>query len=317
MSGIDWLEDYEEFSAVPETTSSKNRGTGSAPLASQIQEVELGATRLAPEPEPEFLIPTTGGRIPQRAQGRVLAVRSVSPSSGKTVVAANLAFELSSLGRSVCLVDLDFQFPALHRYFGIASPKAAVLAGARFMEQNRLDPATLDQLRVRLVSKGVSVEFLAGYGLAQNQEITNWHSVQQFLDFLSQQYQMVVLDTASGYGHASHRMVEQIAHQNLWITQPDAVSIGRFIDAQSLIAAGQASGEQLLAVNRVRSSVLGARPDWQIQQVLKDRTSMQIAAMLPQDEAFDQAMLQGLPLRQVSSRSKALAAISQLAKRLA
>jgi MinD-like ATPase involved in chromosome partitioning or flagellar assembly len=192
-----------------------------------------------------------------------------------------------------------------------------VLAGARLLEQNRLDPSALDQLKVRLVSKGVGVEFLAGYGLAQNQEVTNWQSVQQLLDFLAQRYQVVLLDTAFGFGHDSHRVVEQVAQQNLWITQPDAVSMGRFIDAQVMVANTQSAGENLLAVNRVRSSVLGARPDWQIQQVLKDRTSMKISAMLPQDEAFDQAMLQGLPLRQVAGRSKALAALSQLAKRLA
>jgi MinD-like ATPase involved in chromosome partitioning or flagellar assembly len=317
VSGIDWLEEYEEFSTSSAQPDEKELGQTSPWIKDHVQEMELGAARLAPEPEADFQIPRNSERIMERSIGRIIAIRSVSPSAGRTVLAANLAFELASLGRSVCLVDLDFRYPTLHRYFGIASPKAAVLAGARLLEQNRLDQSALDQLKVRLVSKGVGVEFLAGYGLAQNQDVINWQSVQQFLDCLAQRYQVVLLDAAFGFGHDSHRLVDQAAQQNLWITQPDAVSIGRFIDAQGLLGNTQSTGENLLAVNRVRASVLGARPDWQIQQVLKDRTSMKISAMLPQDEAFDQAMLQGLPLRQVAGRSKALAALSQLAKRLA
>jgi len=317
VSGIDWLEEYDSFAAHPVGAEQPSFETSIDGSKGMIQEVELGASRLAPEPEVEFQIPQTSGLSTPKLKGRVISLRSVSPSAGKTVVAANLAFEMAALGRSVCLVDLDFQFPTLHRYFGISSPKAAVLAGARFMEQNRLDQSTLDQLRIRLVSKGVSLEFLSGYGLAQNQAVTNWQSIERLLEYISLRYQIVIVDASCGIGHDSHRMLDQLALQQLWVTQPDAVSIGRFIDAQSTIAACEVAGERIIAVNRVRSSVLGARPDWQIQQLLKDRTSMKIGAMIPQDEALDQAMLQGLPLRQVSGRSKALSAISQLAKRLA
>lgn len=329
MKGIDWLEEFEDFSAQPSppTENLDKEPTADFELdrrvsnpnrveTSSVQEIQLGAQKPETVSEAYHLFAHEETVKPVRNRGRVIALRSVSSGAGRTVVATNLAFEIAGNGRSVCLVDLDSEFPTIHRYFGITSPKAAVLAGARLIEQKRLDDSALEQLMVRLVSKGVSVEFFSGHGLAQNKGVTSWIAVQELLEALARRYQVVIVDTPPGLGNEVHRLTDQLCDQQLWVTQPDAVSLGRFIDAQPEITNSGFSGGRLLAVNRVRTSVLGARPDWQVQQVLKDRTTMKISAMLPQDDAFDQAMLQGLPLRQVAGRSKSLAAISQLAQRL-
>jgi MinD-like ATPase involved in chromosome partitioning or flagellar assembly len=54
----------------------------------------------------------------------------------------------------------------------------------------------------------------------------------------------------------------------------------------------------------------------QVQQLLKERTHFTSAAIIPEDAAFDEAMLRGLPLRQVAPKSKALLAIAEIASRL-
>jgi Flp pilus assembly CpaE family ATPase len=347
-----WLAEYEDFVAPPAKhpaePATNHVSVPAEPTSWVVNEVQLGRqessqaeelhlsfnvqTPKAPQPEAWVtqIEPTGPAQAvaahnfnaappnPRTAvnRGRVVAFRGVASGAGRTVLAANLAFEVAALGRSVCIVDLDHQFPTLHRYFGISSPKAAVLAAARFAQQQRLDASTLDQLKVRLVSKGVVVDLISGYGLPQNEPLVEWETIELLLEFLALRYQVVILDSTSGWKHQSHRVLDKVADLSVWVTQPDAISMGRFIDAQQEINADQRTGESVLVVNRVRASVLGARPDWQIQQLLKDRTAMQIGAMIPHDDALDQAMLQGLPLRQTASRSKALAAVTQLAKRL-
>ena len=313
-----WLAEYEDFVAPPV-------GVPSEPSGWLVDEMQLGSQEptQAEELHLSFNVPTA---MPQAAatpsiragvnRGRVVAFRGVASGAGRTVLAANLAFEVAALGRSVCIVDLDHQFPTLHRYFGISSPKAAVLAAARFAQQKRLDSSTLDQLKVRLVSKGVGVDLISGYGLPQNEPLVEWETIELLLDFLALRYQVVIVDSTSGWKHQAHRVLDKVVDLSVWVSQPDAISMGRFIDAQQELKAGQRTGECVLVVNRVRASVLGARPDWQIQQLLKDRTAMQIGAMIPHDDALDRAMLLGLPLRQTAGRSKALAAVTQLAKRL-
>lgn len=339
-----WLAEFENFVAAPEERPSNQEIV--QPSGWMVDEVQLGRQEPQQAEElhltfnvptqkatrPELWLSETGqaqieNAGPSRAnstpsltsavnRGRVVAFRGVAAGAGRTVLAANLAFEVAALGRSVCIVDLDHQFPTLHRYFGISSPKAAVLAAARFAQQQRLDASTLDQLKVRLVSKGVGVDLISGYGLPQNEPLVEWETIELLLEFLALRYQVVIVDSTSGWKNHSHRLLDKVADLSIWVTQPDAISMGRFIDAQQELNANQRPGESVLLVNRVRASVLGARPDWQIQQLLKDRTPMQIGAMIPHDDALDQAMLQGLPLRQTASRSKALAALTQLAKRL-
>jgi len=329
-----WLAEYEDFVAPPAERA--NFPTPLEPTGWVVNEVQLGRQEqpqaeelhlsfnvpirnsTASEPAPSIASPAAAAPSIRTAvnRGRVVAFRGVAAGAGRTVLAANLAFEVAALGRSVCIVDLDHQFPTLHRYFGISSPKAAILAAARFAQQQRLDSSTLDQLKVRLVSKGVGVDLISGYGLPQNEPLVEWETIELLLEFLALRYQVVIVDSTSGWKHQAHRVLDKVADLSVWVTQPDAISMGRFIDAQQELNAGQRTGESVLVVNRVRASVLGARPDWQIQQLLKDRTAMQIGAMIPHDDALDQAMLQGLPLRQTASRSKALAAVTQLAKRL-
>ena len=306
MSSLDWLEQYESAIGAGSSPSEVELGAPPPPPQLEHHELPLGFT-----PAPPTILK------PARPRGRIAVLRSVSGGAGRTTLAGNLAFEIASLGRSVCLVDLDHQHPSLHRYFGIASPKAAVLAGVRFLEQGRFGTATIDDLKVRLLSKGVSVDLFAGVGLPENMVNLNLQSVEELLLQIATNYQYVVVDSAPGVATELSQALDACATETIWVTLPDAISMGRFIDAQQGIGATNPTAEQRLVVNRLRASVLGARPEWQLQQVLRDRTALQLASMIVEDQALDQAMLQGLPLRQVAARSKALAAVNQLAKRIA
>lgn len=252
----------------------------------------------------------------QTASAKVLAVEAVSGGVGKSVVAANLAFEIAALGHRVCLIDLDVLWPSQHRYFGLPQQQAAVLAGMRLLEQDRLDFASLGNLTVRLVAKGASIDFLSGYGLNIEPAKLNWSLLETFIEFLSLNYSHIVLDTAAGFSTDGQVLTSKLANNRLLVLQPDSVSVSRFLDLEPRISA-QGGAPTGLVINRLRANVLGARPDWQVRQVLRERTQLPIQAMIPEDGLLDEALQRGLPLRQLNGKSKALAALTELAGRLA
>ena len=247
----------------------------------------------------------------------VIAVRSVQPGAGRTVVASNLAFELAAAGARVMLIDLDNNWPSVHRYFNLPQQRAAVLAATRLFEQDKLDANALEDLGVRLVAKGVGVDFLSGYGLNLNRDAVNFQSIAGLLKRLTTKFDVLVIDTPAGLDGQMLAAIEVVVTRHIWVTQVDAISLGRFIDSQPQIeVGGLLEANSILVLNRMRASVLGARPEWQVQQLLRDRTKFTRAAIIPDDEIFDTALLKGLPLRQLSAKSKALAGIGELALRL-
>lgn len=54
---------------------------------------------------------------------RVVLVTSVSPSEGKTTVAANLAAIFAQGGKQTVLIDADLRRPSIHRLFGVSNRK--------------------------------------------------------------------------------------------------------------------------------------------------------------------------------------------------
>ena len=249
------------------------------------------------------------GSVPQTA--RLVAVRSVCAGAGRTVLAANLAFSLANRGARVCLLDLDTLWPSLHAYFGLPSRQAAVIAGLRLIEQGKLDANALEDLTVRLVAAGVSIDFISGYGLNNSAAIDS-SALVELLRQLQARYDCIVIDCP--VDSQINSSIDGLDPYVVLVTQSDAIQLGRFLERQHLLPA---TPNSVLVLNRLRASVLGARPEWQVQQLLRQRTAFTTAAIVPEDPAFDEALLRGLPLRQVAPKSKALKAIDELALRIA
>jgi MinD-like ATPase involved in chromosome partitioning or flagellar assembly len=250
---------------------------------------------------------------------KVISVHSLLSGAGRSVIAANLAFELAATGARVCLIDLDTQWPSQHRYFGLPQDQASVIAGVRFLQQERLTKEAFQELRIRLISKGANVDLVSGFGLNLNAASLDWSSAEVFIEFIALAYSHVVIDLPAGWDLPAHRLASKVTSTRLHVVQPDPISISRFLESQvGRQASGsvQAHGQELLVINRLRASVLGARPEWQVRQTLKDRIVMPILGVLPEDSALDQAMLQGVPLRQLGGKSKFRGALNELAGRL-
>ena len=244
---------------------------------------------------------------------KVIGVTGVNPGAGKSVIALNLAFEMAANGSRVCLVDLDSSWPSLHRYLAVGSQQAAVLAACRFLQLEKLDANSLEGLAVRLVAKGASINFLSGYGLDANIGAIGSEDISQLLTFLADRFDALVIDAGSASRSAIYAAVMAATDSNVVVTQPDSVSLARYLEHAPQITS---EAESTLVVNRFRASVLGARPEWQLQQMLRQSTAHSGAAVIPQDDAFDAAVLQAVPLRQVTAKSMALRAMGELAASL-
>jgi len=252
--------------------------------------------------------------LPQSAKpARVISVQSVSGGVGRSAIAANLAFELAATGARVALLDLDDAWPSLHRYFALPQQQAAVLAAMRLVSQQKLDSNSMEQLSVRLLAKGVGVDFLSGFGLGENRANLDADLLAGLLQTLRQRFDVLVLDTNPAMDSVTGAVVATLVDATALVTLGDAVSLGRLLDAEAKL---RTAANTLLVVNRLRASALGARPEWQVQQLLRDRSVFRQAAVVPEDQAFDEALLRGLPLRQVAPKSRAAQAIAELAVRL-
>jgi len=264
--------------------------------------------------EAPALFEAGAGAAVAKPGARIIAVRALTGSAGRSVVAANLAFELASSGSRVCLIDLDDNWPSLHRYFGLPKQQAAVLAAMRLLSQDKLDSNALEDLSVRLVAKGVGVDFLSGFGLGGDSAEMVATQLVPLLQALQQRFDFLVLDTPISRRSEVNLALASLERRDIVVVLADPINLGRLVDARN---SNQFDAEALLVLNRLRASVLGARPEWQIQQLLRDNSNFRQAAVIPEDPAFDEAMLRGLPLRQVSAKAKALQAIAELAGRLA
>ncbi len=251
-----------------------------------------------------------------KVSAKVISVHSLLSGAGRSVIAANLAFELAATGARVCLLDLDTDWPSQHRYFGLPQDQASVIAGVRFLQQERLTKEAFQELRIRLVSKGASVDLISGFGLNLNAVGMDWNSVEVFVEFIALAYSHVVIDLPAGVDLPAHRMAYKVSTARLHVVQPDPISLGRFLEFPTTRQA-TAQGQDFLVVNRLRASVIGARPEWQVRQSLKDRISAPILGVLPEDQMLDQALLQGVPVRQLGGKSKFRSELIQLASRLA
>jgi Mrp family chromosome partitioning ATPase len=138
---------------------------------------------------------------------RTVLVTSALPEEGKTTVAGSLAFALASAARKTLLVDCDLRRPALASRLGIeptpgitdylegkASPEQ-ILRQVQFSDPSAANGASPNGTAA--AAPGHSVVFIpAGSRTARAAELLGSVRFKEFLDEVSQVYDVVVLDSS-------------------------------------------------------------------------------------------------------------------------
>lgn len=234
--------------------------------------------------------------------------------SGKSVLAANLAFELAKTKR-VCLVDADLVNPSQHIYFGLNTAPASLTALTRLIQQARLVDGEFEKLTVDLVVPQATVTLVAGVPSADAYQLLDQASFEALVEFLCLKFDEVIFDLST-IGQSPNRietyLLERANQVNL-VCLADQISIHRFINSLEVLSQYIDFSEAKVWFNQVRSSVLGSSPEEQLLDTLQRHSPFSKATFIPYDQVFDTAMHKSVPIRFASKKSQALKALESLA----
>lgn len=122
----------------------------------------------------------------QEAQNNIIAILGTSPSVGKSFISLNLAYVLADSGKKVLLVDVDLRRGKIHQHLGQpSSPGLAELLAHK---------STFKSVK-RTLRDGL-LDFIAPGKYPENpSELLFSKEFKMFLDEVSPQYDIVILDT--------------------------------------------------------------------------------------------------------------------------
>lgn len=145
------------------------------------------------------------------ATNKVISLSGPSPGVGKSFVSSNLAVVLAQAGQKVLLVDGDLRKGRLHQYFGKNGNDIGLsgyLAG-RYSLEEVIQRTEVENLRV--ISRGQ---------IPPNpSELLMQPTLQQLMDVVSEQYDIVLIDTPPILAVTDAAIVGQLAGTNLIVTR--------------------------------------------------------------------------------------------------
>src|SRR5262249_44293722 len=147
-------------------------------------------------------------------RGKIIAVSSNKGGACTTTLATNLASNLASGNKPVCLVDLVLQFGSATSFLNIdASYTIVDLA----INVKGIDPLLLD---VSLLNRSSGVRVLAEPFYAEDALKITPSDIDEILDVLAQSFDFVVIDTAKEFDEMLALVLDK-AGLVLFVTEMD------------------------------------------------------------------------------------------------
>ncbi|MDN4474888.1 hypothetical protein QQX09_03345 [Demequina sp. SYSU T00192] len=282
---------------------------GIPPARGSLADAVLAAVA---RPAPDFAPP------PERGGGAVIAVWGTGGAPGRTTVAVNLAAEAALAGHRTVLVDLDTAGASVATALGLADEAPGIAAVARAAARGE-DAASL--LERHLLDVASRLRVVTGLTRAARWPEVTAPGLERLWPALRAAAEVVVLDLAApaeaavGHGAGPRR---------------DGATLAGLAEADVVVAVGGAEPHQLVrlvhalldlegpppvvAVNRIRASVAGTRPEDAIAAALGRHAGVTEVWPLPWDlRACDAAARDGRTLAEAAPRSPLRRAIASMA----
>jgi pilus assembly protein CpaE len=239
-------------------------------------------------------------------RGSIITVSSAKGGSGKTVVATNVALLLNRLpDKKVVLVDADLQFGDVCLLLQL-EPRFTMVNAAH--ELHQLDGEMLDSLLTEHPS-GLKV-LAAPLEPAFADDITT-AGLMQMLDILQDNYDYVVVDTASMLDELILSLIEK-ADQVLMVVDMDLPSVKNAKLALETLRLLKFSTQNVkLVMNRSNSKA--KLDNKEIEGALK----MEIAAAIPSDAAVPNSVNEGRPIVETDPKGKVAKGFESVAELIA
>jgi flagellar biosynthesis protein FlhG len=248
-------------------------------------------------------------------KARRIAVISGKGGVGKTVITANLAASLSSIGRRLCVVDADLGLANLDILLGVTPQLTIqdVLHGTHPLEEVLLPTA-----------KGFDL-LPAGSGLPEGTMFTKAlaENIESILASLEHRYDAILFDAGAGVGDVV-LFFASLAHEILLVVTPEPTSIMDAYATIKILNQLQERSEFLLVVNQADPSCsgrIGASVANHLQNVISrflgpvshNPVRIELIGSIPQDPTVPQAIRQRQLLAEVSPQAPSACLISHLA----
>ena len=236
-------------------------------------------------------------------RGKVITVMSAKGGSGKTVTATNLAILLSrEPDTKVALIDADLQFGDVCLVLQL-EPKFTVVNAAA--ELHRLDAALVESILTPHPS-GLKV-LAAPLEPAFADDITTG-GLLQIIDVVSEQYDYVVVDTASLLDELLLSLLER-SDQVLMVVDMDLPSVKNAkLALETLRLLKYPTNKVHLVLNR--SNAKARLDDKEIEGALKS----QISARVPSEGIVAASVNEGRPVVESSPKSKVAKGFEEVAQ---
>jgi len=266
-----------------------------------------------PDPEP------IDSAAPKTLSAKVIAVWG-SAGSGKTTLAVNIGFELSSMDLKVLVIDADSYRPSIAASLGLTEPGPGITAVLRLARTSRLSIEEIDRLTEEIQFGKKSLRVLTGINAPSRWPELDAESLGGLIEFARQHFDIIVIDLAGeleqglvsaasevGRNSSARAIIEQ-ADLALGVFAADPVGLNRFLwDCRNT------DFEFWPVANRVRASTIGKNPSRQLRDTMHRLARLEIKAVITEDaQAVDLSLLKAQPLCLCAKNSKARESIRLL-----
>lgn len=251
--------------------------------------------------------------------GKLVAIWG-SAGSGKSMLAINLAFELTRLNHKVLLVDLDMCRPTVAAWLGIGDAGPGITAALRLARAGRLQVDEALRLCAELKFGGSRVDILTGISSPKRWNEVQPEDLRVLFSVASEHFDFILFDINDELtGGLNHDEPNSRHHITRWIVDTsdlvlatfvaDPVGINRF-----LFNLNDIDRAIWPIANRVSSRSLGKSASKQLRDALAHFTAFPIRAALPSDSAScDASIANARPLLLESPNAKLTLAVRSLA----
>jgi len=243
-----------------------------------------------------------------------------SAGSGKTTLAINMGFELSSMDLKVLIIDADSYRPSIAASLGLTEPGPGITAVLRLARTTRLSIEEIERLTEEIQFGKKSLRVLTGLNAPSRWPELDPESLSGLIEFSRAHFDIILIDVAgeleeglvsasSEVGrNSSARAIIENADLALGVFAADPVGLNRFLwDCRN------ADFEFWPVANRVRASTIGKNPDRQLKDTMHRLARLEIKAVIAEDaQAVDLSLLKAQPLCLCAKNSKARESIRLL-----
>lgn len=243
-----------------------------------------------------------------------------SAGSGKSMLAINLAFELTRLNQKVLLIDLDMCRPSVAAWLGLSDAGPGITAALRLARSSRLQVDEVFRLCAELKFGGSRVDILTGISSPKRWKEVRPEDIEVLVSVVSEHFDFILFDVSDeleiglpGQDPDSRptitRWMVETADLVLATFVADPVGVNRFLFDLSAV------GRDIWPIaNRVSIRSLGRSPSKQLRDTLAHFTAFPIRAELPSDWASCEASIShARPLMLESPNAKLTLAVRSLA----